>query len=483
MNDHILPLPAMILLVGPSGAGKSAWADRHFLPGEVVSSDRLREAVGRGATDQEASEAAFDILHRIVAHRLGRGLTAVVDTTGLNPSFRQAMLEEARRQEMRAVAVLFDTPAELCRSRNRARRPRPVPAAALTAQIKNYRRQRPAVEAEDWDMVVVAEEVGTVSERPDDLARADSSEPSAASRFRFGLQISSFPWPPEQIRQGLGEVAAAAEASGFTSLWLMDHLIQIPQVGRRWDAMLEGPTTLAWLAGATSRVGLGTLVANSALRNPAHLAKIIATVDVLSHGRARAGLGAGWWKDELVAYGLDLPPVGERLDRLEDALRLLPLMWGPGTVDFEGLTISVKGADCYPRPLQDHIPLLVGGQGPRRTLALAAQYADAVNLKGDPELVRTAVETLRKHAGDIGRDPAEVEITHLSWPLVGRGRVEAAALGERFRTRQAATLDEQTGRMHRLGEEGVTTFIFAPPDLVDGAESVARLAPLVARFL
>ena len=481
MTTRILPLPALVLLVGPAGAGKSTWASEHFHPGEVVSSDQLRQAVGSGPTDMDASAPAFDILGQIVRHRLDRGLTAVVDTVGLDPAFRQTMLAEARSREMRAIAVLFDTPAETCRARNRSR-PTPVPAGALTAQIRNFRRQRRSIEGEGWDVVTAAEPVTAVSERSDDVARVLLAPAPEDATIRFGLQLSAFPWPPDQIADRLRDIVAAAEEAGFSSLWVMDHLIQIPQVGRRWDAMLEGPTTLAWLAAVSSTLGLGTLVSNTSLRNPAHLAKLIATLDVLSQGRARAGLGAGWWKHEMTAYGLELPTVGERLDRLEDALELLPLMWGPGTVDFEGRTLTVKGAECYPRPIQDHVPLLVGGQGPRRTLKLAARYADAVNLRGDPETVGAAVDVLRKHCRDVDRDPDEVEITHLSWPMVATTRSVAAALRERFRGGDTATLDEHTGRVQRLVDVGVTTFLLSVPDLVDGADAVRRRASLVERF-
>ena len=157
-------------------------------------------------------------------------------------------------------------------------------------------------------------------------------------------------------------------------------------------------------------------------RNVAHLGKIVATLDVLSGGRAVCGLGAGWFEAEHAAYGIPFPPARERLDLLEDALRLLPLLWGKGAPAFEGRRISVPEALCYPRPLQEHVPILVGGSGQRRTLRLVAQYADACNLQGEPDAVRAALAVLHRHCADVGRDPAEIEVTHLSTIRIGSRR-------------------------------------------------------------
>lgn len=473
-DDRVVPLPALVMLIGPSGAGKSHWAEEHFVDGEVVSSDRLRAAVGLNEYDQDASADAFELLETIVERRLSRKLTTVVDTLGLDPDLRARMLEAARRHEMEAVAVVFGTPERLCRERNRTRTV-PVPARVLTSQIRRYRQQRDDIAGEGWDSVVAVDQVVVVSDRPEEAMR---SLPEREAGITFGLVVSSFPWPDHQIADTLSRVAGAAEEAGFTSLWLMDHLIQIPQVGRRWDPMLEGPTTLAWLAAVTSRIQVGPLVANTSLRHPAHLAKILATVDVLSYGRARCGLGAGWWGEEFTAYGMDLPEVGERMDRLEDALRLLPLMWGPGKTDYSGKTVRVVGAECYPRPVRGHIPVVVGGQGDR-TLSLAARLGDGANLRGDPELVGEAIEAVEKNLVEADRDPARFEISHLSSPLVGKDRAEVAELRARFRRGASGTVDEHRGRVARLAEAGVETFLLASPDMADGVGAVERLAPLL----
>lgn len=474
----MIGLPALVLLVGASGSGKTTWADDRFAPGEVVSSDRLRAAVGRGETDLDASDDAFVILDAIVDARLGRGLTVVVDTLGLDPGLRTRMLQAARRAGVGATAVLFDTPPALCRSRNRSK-PSPVPAPVLTSQLRRFRETAATIADEGWDSVVRVESVVAVSERPD-IARRSIERRS--SGLRFGVVVSSFPWPDEEISDRLRTTVAAAETAGFDSVWVMDHLIQIPQVGRRWDPMLEGPTTLAWLAAATDRIRLGTLVANASLRNPAHLAKIVATLDVLSGGRAICGIGAGWWERELVAYGSQLDPVSMRLDRLEDALQLLPSMWGPGTTDFAGRTITVEGAECYPRPLQDRVPILVGGQGRRRTLRLVAAYADACNLRGGPADVESAHAAIAAHCHVLERDVAEIEVTHLSSPLVGVDRAEAERLSLRHPRAQTATLVDHIGRFDLLAEAGVDTALVVPVDLEVPLESMERMSQLVTAF-
>jgi F420-dependent oxidoreductase-like protein len=250
----------------------------------------------------------------------------------------------------------------------------------------------------------------------------------------------------------------------------MDHFIQIPMAGREWDDMLDSYTALSFLAGVTEQVRLGAMVTGVTYRNVAHLGKIIATLDVLSGGRATCGIGAAWFEREHNAYGWTFPPVRERMDLLEDALQLLPLMWGKGAPAFEGKVITVPEALCYPRPLQEHVPILVGGSGEKRTLRLVAQYADACNLFGDADSVRHKVEVLHRHCADVGRDPADVTVTHLSGASVGPDR-EGRVL----------TVDDHIGRYRQLAEAGVQTAIVNIPGLA-GPEDVTALAPLVAAF-
>jgi len=308
------------------------------------------------------------------------------------------------------------------------------------------------------------------------------------------VQLPSFTWDggPAELGSRLGAIAAAAEEAGFASLWVMDHVLQIPFIGREWLDMMESYTTLGFLAGRTSRLRLGTMVTGITYRNVAHLAKIVATLDVLSGGRAVCGLGAAWFEREHKAYGWRFPPLAERYELLEDALQLLPLMWGPGAPAFEGKRLRVPEAICYPRPLQEHVPILVGGQGERRTLRLVAQYADACNLRGDPPVVTHKLAALTAHCRSLGRDPATVTVTHLGTALVGRDRAELDALAGRLQPKGASpeayrewagagTVEEQVGRFRELAEVGVAEAVVSLPDLGDTA-AIERFADVIAAF-
>src|SRR3954469_23344643 len=373
-----LPDPCLVVLVGASGAGKTHWAQAWFPADAIVSSDRLRAVVGTSERDQRASRDAFEVLDLIVAKRLRRGLTTVVDSTGLEAKRRAAWRAEAERHGVPAYAVLFEVDAAFVRERNRGR-DAPVPAKVVASQLR-------AVEAAGEQL---ADEDFAAVHAPADVVRVPAmflTAPQAAARQRedpmtldFGLQVSRFDWPghPATTAAALADVARAAEEAGFASLWVMDHFLQIPQIGREWEDMLESWTTLGYLAGVTERIRLGTLVTGITYRNVAHLAKIVATLDVLSAGRAACGIGAAWFEREHRRYGWDFPPLRERFARPEDALELLPLMGGPGAPRFEGRTTVVEEATCYPRPLQERIPILVGGSGEQRTLRLVPPHADA----------------------------------------------------------------------------------------------------------
>jgi F420-dependent oxidoreductase-like protein len=466
-----LPSACLLVLVGPSGSGKSHWAAENFRPEQIVSSDALRAAVGVSEHDQRAGTDAFEVLDLIVSRRLARRLLTVVDTLGLDAERRGVYLDLARRHGMAAHAVVFDTPADLCRARNRTRA-RAVPAKVLAAQLAGRDRAAGELPAEGFDGVHHPEPVEIV---PREMASSPNVG-AAPARLRFGLQLSSFPGGPGPLAERLAETAAQAEAVGFTSLWVMDHVVQIPQVGRPWEDLPESWTTLAWLAARTRTIRLGTLVTGVTLRNPAHLAKIVATLDVLSGGRAVCGLGLAWWEWEHHLYGWSFPPTPDRFALLEDTLQLLPVMWGPGSPPYRGRVLEVAETICYPRPLQEHVPILVGGSGERTTLRLAARYADACNLFGDAGTVARKRSILERHCEAAGRDPAEVRVTHLSTAVAAGSRRELAAVVERLRPSGsppelaieqlgAGTVDDQVGRYRRLAEVGVQTAIVALPDM------------------
>ena len=472
-----LPDPCLVVLVGPSGSGKSHWADGWFRPGQVVSSDRLRALVGEHEHDQRAGTDAFAVLDLVLERRLKRRLFTVVDTLGLDAERRQGYLKLARRHRLPAYAIAFDTPAAECRARNAAR-PRPVPAKVLSTQLKSWADVLPALGEEGFDHVFAPGPVRIV-----DLSLVDA--PAAAHRQQenplaldFGLHVVSYTWPggPPEIGARLAAIARAAEEAGFTHLSVMDHFLQIPVIGRRWDEMLDSWTTLGYIAGHTSRVKLLTLVTGVTYRNVAHLGKMAATLDVLSGGRAICGLGAAWNEDEHNAYGWRFPPTKERFALLEDALQVLPLMWGPGAPSFQGKVVTVPEAICYPRPVQGRIPILIGGGGEKKTLRLVAKYADACNFFGGVEAVRHKLEVLHGHCADLGRDPADIRVTQLSGVFVGDEQPEHVP-----QSVVAGTVEDHIGRYRELAEAGVQTAFVRFPDL-GGTEPIARFAPVIEAF-
>ena len=308
----LLARPSLVVLVGPSGARKSVWAAANFAPGEVVSSDQLRGMVGETEQDQRAGPDAFEVLDDIVTRRCRRGLLTVIGTLGLDAGRRRRWCEFAHHYEMGCVAVLFRTNAKVCRARNKDRSD-PVPARVLTRQLADFEATVHALDEEGFDSVVDAGPVRVVPPRFLDAPRFAAAQADRALALDFGLHISRFEIEggPARIRDHLQGVVSVAEQVGFKGLWVMDHQRQIPQVGRAWDNMLECFTTLGFLAAVTERATLGSLVAGVTYRNIAHLGKIVASLDVLSGGRAVCGLGAAWFRAEHEAYGWELPPVSE----------------------------------------------------------------------------------------------------------------------------------------------------------------------------
>jgi F420-dependent oxidoreductase-like protein len=394
---------------------------------------------------------------------------------------------------MPCVAVTFDLPAAECRARNR-RRPKPIPANALSAQLRSWPAVRDAVESEGYDAVVPAAPVRVVPEpfvTSAESARRQAEQPTG---LRFGLHLGSFGFPggAPATATALRGIAETAESAGFDALYVMDHFRQIPQIGRPWEDFLESYTTLAYLAACTSRVRLGALVTGITYRNPAHLGKIIATLDVLSGGRMVCGLGLAWHRDEHLAYGWEFPATADRYALLEDALQLLPLLWGAGSPSYSGRRVSVPEALCYPRPLQEHVPIIVGGGGERRTLRLAARYADAANVMGGVAAVRHKAAVLRAHCEREGRDPGEVALTHLSTALVGSDDRHLAAVVERLRPRRsdparvaaslhAGTVSDHIGRCRELADAGVSEVMVRMPDPLD-PDSMESMANVISAF-
>jgi F420-dependent oxidoreductase-like protein len=300
--------------------------------------------------------------------------------------------------------------------------------------------------------------------------------------IRLGLQIPNFNFPavsPDELFERLTEIAAAAESAGFDSVFVMDHLHQIPGVGPQTNWMLEGNTVLAALAARTERVQLGLMVGGVTYRNPALHAKITTTLDVISGGRAIHSLGAAWFEDEHRAYGFDFPPLKERFERLEEALRIARAMFTQESTSFQGRHYRIENALNNPRPLRGDIPILVGGSGERKTLRLVAQHADACNIFGDPDRVRHLVGVLEDHCQAVGRDPTEITKTRLGTLAIGRTHEEAAralaAWPDRAnmpeeRLRMVLTLgdpDEVGEQVQALLDAGLDGLVFHLPNPYD----------------
>src|SRR5271166_4865708 len=235
--------------------------------------------------------------------------------------------------------------------------------------------------------------------------------------MRFGLQIPNFTVgeTPGALFDGVVAMATAAEEAGFDSVWVMDHFYQLPPLGGPSQPMLDSYTLLGALAARTSRVRLGTMVTGVTYRNPAHLAKIVTTLDVISAGRAILGIGAAWYDVEHEGLGFDFPPAGQRLDRLEEALQICRAMFSQDGPSFEGRHYRVREARNVPPPVQEGgPPILVGGGGEKRTLNLVARYADMCNLFGDAATIAHKVDVLRGHCEAVRRDPTSARLSNWS---------------------------------------------------------------------
>jgi F420-dependent oxidoreductase-like protein len=244
--------------------------------------------------------------------------------------------------------------------------------------------------------------------------------------MQFGLQHPNYNFDYDghdasQIIGSLKNLATRAENLGFDSFWVMDHFHQISPVGKQEDPMLEGWTTISVLAGLTSRIKLGTLVTGIIYRHPSVLAKMGATLDVLSKGRLFMGIGAAWNQEESLAYGIPFFPNKERLLRLEEAIQIIRKMWTEEepAATFNGKYYQINNAYCNPKPIQKPSPpIMVGGSGERYTLKIIAKYADACNLFGSTETVKRKLSILREHCKSVGRDYDSILKTKLGFVVI-----------------------------------------------------------------
>jgi len=279
----------------------------------------------------------------------------------------------------------------------------------------------------------------------------------------LGLQVPDFTWPegPAALGKTLRRIAVDAEAAGASSFWVMDHFFQIRGVGPSENEMLEGYTALGYVAAATERITLGTLVTGVTYRIPALLIKTVTTLDVLSGGRAWFGVGAAWNDEEHSGLGVPFPPVAERFERLEETLQIGLRMWSGDESPYDGTHYRPRRLLNSPQSLQrPHPRILIGGTGEKKTLRLVAKYADACNLFDlrDEAAFRHKLDVLLQHCADEGRDYAEIEKTTLGTLRLSRD----GAAGTQ-------SLDQAVDRFGRLAELGVDQAIVNSPQVSDPA--------------
>jgi F420-dependent oxidoreductase-like protein len=290
--------------------------------------------------------------------------------------------------------------------------------------------------------------------------------------MKVGLQIPNFTWPggPAELASTLGRIARTAEDAGFDSVWVMDHFFQIPFVGAAEMEMMESYTTLGYLAGQTSRAGLGAMVTGVTYRHPGILIKQVTTLDVLSGGRAWLGIGAAWFDREHAGLGVPFPPLKERFERLEDALRIAHQMWSDDNGPFAGKLYQLSETINVPQAIQ-RPRILIGGGGEKKTLRLVAKYADACNIFAQsPEFVKHKLDVLREHCEREGRNYDDIEKTVLTVMAPGPNGENAAHIVDHFG--QLAEISVQTAIGAVIGCENLTPL-----------EGIGRdVIPQVAKF-
>jgi F420-dependent oxidoreductase-like protein len=286
--------------------------------------------------------------------------------------------------------------------------------------------------------------------------------------FGFHMPNYTFPGVPnDRLFDRVVHNAKSAEAAGFDLITVMDHLYQIRGIGPETDPMMEAYTTLSALATQTSSAKLGTLVTGVTYRNPAMLAKMVTTLDVISKGRAILGIGAAWNEDEHVGYGFEFPPIGQRMDRLGEALTIAKLMFTQDRPSFEGKYYKIVRALNVPRPVQPGGPkILIGGTGERRTLRLLAEHGDIGHwFGGSLDELKRKKQIFEEHCEAVKRDPSEVLLTLGVTLVLAENEKDAKALldgltPERRAMATTATVAQATETIGKYIEAGFGGFTF-----------------------
>ena len=304
----------------------------------------------------------------------------------------------------------------------------------------------------------------------------------------FGYHMPNYTYPGDsdgRLFDRVLELARAAEKARFDMLTVMDHFYQIGVVGQEDEPMLEAYTTLGAIAMATDQVLLGTMVTGVTYRNPALLAKVVTTLDVISKGRAVLGIGAAWNESEHAGYGFEFPPIGRREGRLEEALTICKAMFTEERPSFQGAYYQIDRALNHPRPIQPGGPkILVGGGGEKRTLKLAARFADITNWFGSYEEAVPKLGVLDRHCEAVGRDPAEILRTVSLSIALAESESDKARVVEQVPAAirgmvMPATLDQAADTLHRYMDAGFGGFIFRNT-MMRTPEAVARAGELIA---
>ncbi|HST04586.1 MAG TPA: LLM class F420-dependent oxidoreductase [Chloroflexia bacterium] len=249
--------------------------------------------------------------------------------------------------------------------------------------------------------------------------------------MKLGIQVNHFTWEGGDAAIGptFGSIGRKAEEAGFDSLWVMDHFFQIPGLGQPQEPMLESYSALAFIAGQTQKIKLGTMVTGVTYRHPGILVKTATTLDVLSSGRAYLGIGAGWFEREHLGLGVPFPPLKERFERLEETLQIAHQMWSGDTTPFNGKHYQLAEPINSPQALtKPHPPILIGGSGETKTLRFVAKYGDACNFfaRMGEDVIKHKLEVLQEHCQAEGRPYDEIEKTSLEGMYVTRNGAQGS---------------------------------------------------------